>query len=85
METTTVHTLPADACIDSPYGLGGGECGGTVEYRPVPGGSPVARCEVHFERRLDRYENSIERYANSDVAPDWFDPTYCGERWDDDY
>lgn len=83
METTT--ELNADACIDSPYGLGGGECRGTVEYRAVPGGSPVARCEGHFERRLERWENSIERYADSDCAPDWFDPDYAGERWDDDY
>ena len=21
----------------------------------------------------------------SDVAPSWFDPTYAGERWDEDY
>ena len=33
---------------------------------------------------LDRYENSIERYADSDVPPDWFDPAAAGERWDDD-
>ncbi|HUV09950.1 MAG TPA: hypothetical protein VMX12_03165 [Acidimicrobiia bacterium] len=23
--------------------------------------------------------------SRSDVAPAWFDPTYAGERWDDDY
>ena len=82
METTT---LPADACIDAPYGLGGGECRGTVEYRAVPGGSAVARCEGHFERRMERWENSIEREALSDLAPSWFDPSYAGERWDEDY
>jgi len=36
-------------------------------------------------RRLERYENSIERYADSDVAPSWFDPSYAGERWNEDY
>lgn len=63
----------------------GSDCSGRVEYCAVPGGNAFPRCSYHFEQRLDRYENSIERYADSDVAPDWFDPTYCGERWDDDY
>lgn len=83
--TTSDYNLHADDCIDAPYGVGGGDCRGDVEYRAVPGGSAVARCEGHFERRMENYENSIERYANSDVAPDWFDPSYAGERWDDDY
>lgn len=42
------------------------------------------RCDAHQERREERYENSSERYARSDVPPSWFDPTYAGERWDDD-
>lgn len=67
-------------CLDDPD-----FCRGDVEYRAVPGGSAVPRCEGHFLTRLDRWENSIERYADSDVAPAWFDPTACGERWDDDY
>lgn len=82
METTTdPYTLDDDACVDSHQE----NCRGTVEYRSVPGGSPIARCVHHFGERMDRYENSIERYANSDLAPSWFDPTLCGERWDDDY
>lgn len=67
-------------CLDDPD-----FCQGAVEYRSVPGGSAVPRCEAHFLARLDRWENSIERYADSDVAPAWFDPTIAGERWDDDY
>jgi hypothetical protein len=35
--------------------------------------------------RLERYEDSMEKYARSDVAPSWFDPADAGERWDDDY
>lgn len=81
--TTTEFTLPADACVDAPGHVG--DCRGSVEYRAVPGGTAVARCVAHFDRRMDRYENSIERYANSDCAPSWFDPTYAGERWEDDY
>jgi hypothetical protein len=26
-----------------------------------------------------------ELASAGDVAPDWFDPTYAGERWDDEY
>lgn len=75
METTTLE------CIEDPD-----DCRGTVEYRSVPGGSAVPRCVAHFDARLARYENGIERYANSDIAPSWFDPTYAGERWsEDDY
>ena len=61
------------------------DCEGPVEWCTV-GSSLKAwpRCDYHFQRRLDRYEDSMERYADSDVEPDWFDPTYAGERWDDD-
>jgi len=74
--------MPFDQeCLDDHNG----NCHGKVERRAVPGGSAVPRCVKHFSDRLDSYENSIERYANSDVAPSWFDPGYAGERWDDDY
>lgn len=35
----------------------------------------------------DRYHKAREREAeyNTPCAPDWFDPNYAGERWDDDY
>lgn len=35
----------------------------------------------------ERYHRACERAAeyNSPCAPDWFDPGYAGERWDDDY
>lgn len=45
---------------------------------PVEG---VPRCDKHWEIRLDSYENSLERFADSDVEPDWFDPSYAGETW----
>ena len=63
-----------------------GTCRGTVEFRSVDGrGSAWPRCDFHFEKRLERRENSMEMYANSDVAPSWFDPSVAGERWDDEY
>lgn len=60
-------------------------CQGEVQYYSV-GDSlrSFPRCKFHIEKRWEQYDNSIERYANSDLAPDWFDPSYAGERWDDD-
>ena len=43
------------------------------------------RCDFHQDQREQDRENSMERYADCDVAPSWFDPAYAGERWDDDY
>lgn len=40
-------------------------------------------CEPCLDRRLEGLERAREYM--SDVPPDWFDPTYAGERWDDDY
>ena len=89
MTSTTDYTLDEYGeplnCVDDYAANGNRPCSGSVEYRAVPGGSGVARCVAHFDARMGRYENSIERYANSDVAPSWFDPSACGERWDDDY
>lgn len=60
-------------------------CRGNVEhFSPDGRGSAPLRCEFHIEQRAKSYENSIERYAHSDVAPDWFDPSAAGERWDED-
>lgn len=69
-------------CLES-----GPHCSGPVEYWHSGGsyGRSWPRCTFHGERRLDRYENSMERYAHSDVVPDWFDPSIVGERWGDDY
>lgn len=61
-----------------------GDCQGLVEMRSLDGVKWWPRCEYHWAKRLDSYDNSIERYAHSSVAPDWFDPSYAGESWDDD-
>lgn len=63
-----------------------GDCRGPVEFYATPGRlRAFPRCTRHWEERMDRYENSIERYANSDTPPSWFDPSYAGERWDEEY
>jgi hypothetical protein len=65
---------------------GDGLCQGPVDYWTVGNslkGWP--RCDYHGQRRIDQYENSMERYADSDVPPPWFDPADAGERFDSDY
>lgn len=69
-------------CMDSHKS----SCTPDIEHRQAPSGSNLPRCSKHNNERWDQYENSdLERYADSDIPPDWFDPTLCGERWDDDY
>jgi hypothetical protein len=65
---------------------GEGTCRGPVEYHSIDPGRQNAfpRCAHHWEERLERRESSMERYADSDVAPPWFDPAYAGERWEED-
>jgi hypothetical protein len=60
------------------------ECRGPVEYHTVGRALRAwPRCAYHQERRMERFENSIERYADSDMPPAWFDPSVAGEVWDD--
>jgi hypothetical protein len=71
-------------CLDTPSG----GCSGSVEMRyPLSGtGKSFPRCNAHWEKRLDKQEEINQRYAPfSDVPPADFDPTYAGERWEDDY
>lgn len=66
-------------CLDGPEG-----CAGSVEYRYTPDREDMKsfpRCEYHFEQRLDQAERNME--LQSDVPPDWFDPSYAGESWDE--
>jgi len=67
-------------CLNGPE-----DCVGPVDYRLAPGGKAWPRCEYHANKRWDDYddENSVERYADSDAVPEWFDPSYAGESWDD--
>jgi hypothetical protein len=65
-----------------------GACSGPVEFRdPLSGtGKSFPRCAVHWSARLKKQEEIVARYAPfSDVPPSGFDPTYAGERWDEDY
>lgn len=80
MSATTTEHEPL-TCLDGPA-----DCAGPVEYRTTPDrrdGKSFPRCEAHFERRLSSTERNLE--LMSDTPPAWFDPTYAGERWSEDY
>lgn len=55
-----------------------------VEYQQQTGACDTfGRCPVCAEKKLAAMERARE--YESDVAPEWFDPGFAGERWDDDY
>lgn len=63
----------------------GPNCEGVVENHLNPDRDDFKafpRCEFHQARRLEQAERNRE--WQSDVAPSWFDPTYAGERWDEE-
>lgn len=69
-------------CLDDWTGQ---DCQGDVEYRmPLSGtGKSFARCELHWEARLAEAERMSD--YQSVAPPPWFDASYAGERWDDEY
>ena len=77
----TPEVLDAEECLE--HGVES-ECRGPVEMHTTDGRRSWPRCTKHAADRLARFENSIERYADSDVEPSWFDPSYAGESWNDD-
>ena len=61
-------------------------CSGDVAYRSTGRGRSFPRCDKHWEKRLEREEETVRRYNPYGVSPPaGFDPEYAGERWDDDY
>lgn len=64
----------------------GPDCRGKVEYHLNPDRDDFKtfpRCEYHQQLRLDQAERNLELLSN--VPPSWFDPSYAGERWNEDY
>lgn len=62
------------------------DCVGIIEYRMALSstGKSFPRCEKHWGIRLSQHEKDCEKYPDSPLAPSWFDPSYAGERWDED-
>lgn len=63
-----------------------GGCSGSVEMRESLSGTgtPIARCDSHWQERLDWQAEHDRIYPDSPCAPSWFDPTAAGERWEDE-
>lgn len=78
-----------DSTVETPTCLNAheGGCEGAVEYRPPLSGTGKSfpRCDRHWDERLDRQAEIDRRYPDSPIPPADFDPTYAGERWNDDY
>ena len=66
----------------------GPDCAGPVAYRYTgrADGKSWPRCDFHHARRIEQASDpsSLEYWADSDAPPPWFDPTYAGERWNED-
>lgn len=66
-------------------------CDGEVSYYfALSGsGSTYPRCEAHYAEYVERVQPQMDdirsRYPDSSQPPSWFDESYAGERWDDDY
>jgi hypothetical protein len=75
--------LTHDDCVEGPE-----SCKGKVEYRyPLSAtGRSFPRCDKHWSKRLDSHERQVARYGHPDspFPPADFDPTYAGERWNED-
>jgi hypothetical protein len=64
----------------------GPDCEGGVEWHLNPDRDDFKafpRCVKHQQKRLDQAEKNLELL--SDIEPAWFDPSYAGERWDEEY
>jgi hypothetical protein len=62
-----------------------GDCRGeTIPRESLSGtGTPIERCDRHWDERLDWQAEHKQRYPDSPFAPAWFDPLDAGETWDE--
>jgi hypothetical protein len=60
-----------------------GPCSGTLEDYYSAMGTHAVRCVKHMTAHYAVIDGINERYPQH--APSDFDPSYAGERWDDDY
>lgn len=72
--TSACHFYPSPEC-DGPVTTVTSRSGLTTSHK----------CEAHQQALAEALAGIDERYPDSPFAPSWFDPTYAGERWDEDY
>jgi hypothetical protein len=71
---------PQPTCLNE-----GSDCRGRVEFHLNPDRDDFKafpRCEYHQAKRLEQADKNREYM--SDTPPAWFDPSYAGERWDEE-
>ncbi len=64
---------------------GQGTCEGeiTVWTRPSDW-KGFHKCSKHLAEAISEHERIVRTYGLGDAPPVGFDPTFCGERWDED-
>jgi len=69
-------------CLDE---RGEDTCRGPLQYRTALSGTgkSFVRCDKHWGDRLRKQDEINRRYPHH--QPSDFDPSYAGERWNDDY
>jgi hypothetical protein len=83
-ENGIFSTMPTDRCLASDQSLL--PCAGDAEVRFSRSGyTATIRCDRHETEHQDNLDHIANRYPDTESAPSWFDPTYAGERWNDDY
>lgn len=73
--------LPTERCQNYPSA----ECAGDTWPRTSRSGlTHSLKCDA-CQEALDQALDAInERYPDTPHAPSWFDPTYAGERWNEE-
>ncbi len=74
MNTTTIT-------CNKDYGKG--TCGGEITFWDRPSDwKTFPKCAKHAAEAQTEFERINRTYGvTSDIAPDWIDPTFAGERW----
>ena len=74
MNTTTIT-------CNKDYGKG--TCGGEITFWDRPSDwKTFPKCAKHAAEAVKEFERINRTYGvTSDIAPDWIDPTFAGERW----
>jgi|APSaa5957512535_1039671.scaffolds.fasta_scaffold61759_4 hypothetical protein len=74
--------LEQNECVNyRPNGVGA--CVGKVLHFPrYRDGRLFPRCKYHARAWYNEQARIDREYPDSPSAPDWFDPTYAGEVWD---
>lgn len=72
-------------CLRNLDGNNPDKCKGEITNRFTDQETEIWECEHHMTQSLKRNEKVRKNYPDSPIPPKWFDSTYAGERWDEEY